>query len=226
MRAQSLLLIEDNEADIQLINSRLQGPDSEFRISFADRLSSGLAALSAERPDVVLLDLYLPDSSGAHTFQAVLNAAGNIPVVILSGHDDEELAVKATRLGAQDYLVKGYFDGRHLRRTLRCAMERKAMVAALQTGNNQHPTQEGYLASFPSREFLRPLTSICGYVTEVLDDPAIPIAPTQRTRLDSALRGARILRSMIEECIASSPVQSEEMRPEYRALEAFWTKAP
>jgi PAS domain S-box-containing protein len=120
------LLIEDNDGDARLIRERL-AEHSEARVDLqrAKQLSEGLAQL-AERPfDIVLADLSLPDSQGLATFERVQAAAPDEPIVVLTGLDDEEVALKAMRTGAQDYLVKGRLNGELLVRSLRYAMERK-----------------------------------------------------------------------------------------------------
>ena len=84
-----------------------------------------LTHLESNHPDVVLLDLNLEDSAGYETFYRVRQAASRAAILVLSGSDDEELAIKTVREGAQDYLVKGTFDGRLLLRSIRYAIERK-----------------------------------------------------------------------------------------------------
>lgn len=119
-----VLLIEDSKGESDLVRLCLLEGSPDLEVSCADRLSVGLAALAMNPPAVVLLDLNLPDSNGAQTFCTVLNKAPSIPVVVLSGMDDEELAVQAVQQGVQDFLVKGTFDGRQLARALRYAIER------------------------------------------------------------------------------------------------------
>ena len=125
-----VLLIEDRQEDADFVRMRLLEGNSDLEISCADRLSTGLAALAIKRPAVVLLDLNLPDSYGAETFRNVLNQAPGVPVVVLSGVEDQELALQALHLGVQDYLVKGALDGKQLARSLRYAIERQALLPA------------------------------------------------------------------------------------------------
>ena len=91
----------------------------------ADRLSSGLELLTKGGVDVVLLDLSLPDSKGFDTFSKVHTHAKELPVIILTGLDDEELAMKAVRDGAQDYVAKGSVNSQSLVRSVRFAVERR-----------------------------------------------------------------------------------------------------
>src|SRR5271168_150777 len=128
-----ILLIEDNPGDADLVRLRLVESDSEVLVNCVPRLSDALACLDAETPALVLLDLNLPDSHGAETFRRILQKAPNVPVVILSGQDDEALAIKAVHSGVQDYLIKGEITSKHLERTLRYAIERQGLLRTLET---------------------------------------------------------------------------------------------
>jgi DNA-binding response OmpR family regulator len=124
-----VLLIEDSKGEADLVRMWLLEGNADWEVSCVDRLSAGLAALATHRPAVLLLDLNLPDSHGAQTLSTVLNRAPGVPVVVLSGMNDEALALQAVHQGVQDYLVKGDFDGRQLTRALRYAIERHAGAA-------------------------------------------------------------------------------------------------
>ena len=89
-----ILLIEDNPGDADLVRLRLVEAHSDIAVSCATRLSAGLDSMVVETPAMVLLDLNLPDSHGAETYRKVLEAAPGVPIVVLSGLDDEEMAVK------------------------------------------------------------------------------------------------------------------------------------
>ncbi len=123
----NILLIEDSPDDAFLIQEMLAQAGREFELARADRLSTGLARLAEDGVDVVLLDLGLPDSQGLKTFVKVCAQAPDVPIVVLTGLDDEELAVEAVAQGAQDYLVKGQVEGHLLARAIRYAIERKRM---------------------------------------------------------------------------------------------------
>jgi len=131
-----VLLIEDIQEYVQLINEMLKGAkDVRFHLDCVDCLSTGLKRLAGERIDVVLLDLGLPDSKGLGTFTKVHNQAPEVPIVVLTGLDDEELANRAVRDGAQDYLVKSQVDSNLLERALRYAIERKRAEKELEQIN-------------------------------------------------------------------------------------------
>ncbi|MDY6903177.1 MAG: diguanylate cyclase [Thermodesulfobacteriota bacterium] len=100
-------------------------PDASFVLDVAESLSNGLSVIANTQVDVVLLALNLPDSSGDETIKAFQEKAPHVPVVVLTGQDDEEKAMAALRNGAQDYLIKGDFNRRLLARALKYAVERK-----------------------------------------------------------------------------------------------------
>lgn len=130
-RALQLLLVEDNPVDACLVLGLLKNHPQNGKCRHVATLDQSLAELSDGKIDVVLLDLNLSDSSGYYTFDQVRRAAGSAAILVLSGSDDEELAGRTVREGAQDYLVKGSFDGKLLHRAIRYAVERKASEEAL-----------------------------------------------------------------------------------------------
>jgi PAS domain S-box-containing protein len=131
-KACKALLIEDNPGDARMIEVLLSQAQGEpFKLRSADRLSAGLEQLSAGDVNIILLDLSLPDSEGLATLEQVHAKAPDVPIVVITGHDDEELAIHSVQRGAEDYLVKGRFDGDVLVRTMRYAIERKQSAEAL-----------------------------------------------------------------------------------------------
>ena len=126
-----VLLVEDNALDAKFITGLLCSPSAALQCRHVTRLTEALKHIEKDRPDVILLDLNLEDSAGYETFYRVRQAASRAAILVLSGSDDEELAIKTVREGAQDYLVKGTFDGRLLLRSIRYAIERKRSEEAL-----------------------------------------------------------------------------------------------
>jgi HD-GYP domain-containing protein (c-di-GMP phosphodiesterase class II)/CheY-like chemotaxis protein len=121
-----VLVVEDNQGDVDLIREALSETRFvNFQIDSVSRLSEALARLKNTGIDLVLLDLGLPDSRGLETFRRLLEAKPHIPVIILTGNDNEEMAVAAVREGAQDYLIKGLPWGRLLAHSAQHAIERK-----------------------------------------------------------------------------------------------------
>jgi signal transduction histidine kinase len=125
-RPVEILLVEDNPGDARLLRETLVDARlAQFELTHVDRLAAGLERLAGGGIDVVLLDLSLPDSQGLDTFAQAYAHAPDVPIVVLTGLNDAELAATAVRKGAQDYLVKGQLDGNLLARSLRYAIERK-----------------------------------------------------------------------------------------------------
>ncbi len=136
--ATRILLVEDNPGDARLIREMLaEAEGASFEIDWAPHLSAGLEKLSRGEIDLVLLDLGLPDSRGLDTFVKAYAQAPQIPFVVLSGLDDQNVALGAVREGAQDYLVKGKTDSGLLLRAIRYATERKRIEEELRLANEE-----------------------------------------------------------------------------------------
>ncbi len=129
-----MLLIEDSLFATRHTQKMLADEkNSQFNIELkcTDQLSSGLKLMARGGIDIVLLDLTLPDSKEEDTCNKVLNRFPNMPVIIMSGIEDENLALTAVQAGAQDYLIKGRVDSTHLKRSILYALERKQMTEEL-----------------------------------------------------------------------------------------------
>lgn len=121
-----ILLFEDNPGDADLIGEMLEEfADFPYKLKNVETLNEGLNLLK-ERPfDVILSDLRLPDSDGIDTFLDIHGINSRIPIILLTGMNDEKIGIDAVKKGAQDYLVKGQVDGRLLNRSIRYSIERK-----------------------------------------------------------------------------------------------------
>jgi diguanylate cyclase (GGDEF)-like protein/PAS domain S-box-containing protein len=128
----ALLLVEDNPGDARLLREML-GEQSADRteVSHVGSMSDAEAHISLRAVDIILLDLGLPDANGLEAIRRAHAAAPRIPLVVLTGLDDESLAAQSLQEGAQDYLIKGQIETRGLLRSLRYAVERKIMEEAL-----------------------------------------------------------------------------------------------
>lgn len=126
--ATRVLLIEDAPADVALITALLAG---EFAVTHAASLREGVAAAADAPFDIVLLDLFLGDSRGLDTFAQLQALHPELPILVMSGLDDAQVAEAAVHDGAQDYLVKGQLDKVLLHRSVRYAIERKRVERAL-----------------------------------------------------------------------------------------------
>jgi two-component system cell cycle sensor histidine kinase/response regulator CckA len=132
-----ILLIEDNPGDANLVKEMLAEAETLFELTHVDKLGKVLAVGRALSFDVILLDLSLPDAYGLDTVIKMRAAMPNIPIVVMSGLGDVELAIKALHEGAQDYLVKGQADSNLLIRSVRYAIERKQAEEALRRAHDE-----------------------------------------------------------------------------------------
>ena len=132
MQQTRALLVEDNPGDARLVREALNdGAPDQFTVQVADSLQHALASLGpgVEEVDVILLDLSLPDSQGLETYRAIHARDPEVPVLVLSGLNDESVALKAVNEGAQDFLRKSKVDSELLPRAIRYAIERHGMLA-------------------------------------------------------------------------------------------------
>jgi sigma-B regulation protein RsbU (phosphoserine phosphatase) len=167
-----VLLVEDKPGDTRLICEMLsEVRDVQIDVECVDRLSSGLECLAVGGIDVLLLDLSLPDGQGLDVCVRAHAQAESVPIVVLTGLDDETMAAKTLQIGAQDYLVKGQVDSGLLLRSIRYAIERKQ---AEEKAHEAEALREldrlrTELLSNVSHELRTPLATIKGYSTMLLD---------------------------------------------------------
>ncbi len=198
------LLVEDNVGDSCLIRGMLaEARGATFDLKFADRLQAGLEHLAGGGIDVVLLDLGLPDSQGLETLSQAHAQAPEVPIVVLTGIDDEMLGIQAVKRGAQDYLMKGQVDGNLLVRTMRYAVERKQAEERerqlqLQLNLSSHLASVGAMAKGVAHEINNPLTSIIGFA-ELLVQKNIPEDTREVVQIisDNAQRVASIVSRLL-----------------------------
>ncbi len=120
-----LLVVEDNTLHARLVLTMLgEAWGDEAPVRHVKRLESALDAIEESPPDCVLLDLVLPDADGLEAVDSLLLNAPHVPIVVLSAHKDDHLALRAVRRGAQDYLVKGTVTADALARSVQLAIQR------------------------------------------------------------------------------------------------------
>lgn len=143
-----IVLIEDNPDDADILKEHLEvSGDTSFELEWFDHLSTGIERLCQGGVDLILLDMNLPDSTSLDTLRQTQKYAPSIPIIILSGLDDESTALAAVQAGAQDYQVKGRFTGDALIRSLHYAIERKRLEEEVREKFHQAEEAEAKLAA-------------------------------------------------------------------------------
>jgi CheY-like chemotaxis protein len=166
-----ILMVEDSPEDADLLREMLLEASSEqLQFTHSKRLGEAIERLSEERFDAMLLDLLLPDSQGDETLDRIMAQDVDLPVLVLTGLEDEMLGFRSLQMGAQDYLIKGQMDGNLLLRAIRYAIERKRLENRLRERHEKVAAERGAKAgilSNLSHEFRTLLTPIIGF-SEVL----------------------------------------------------------
>jgi signal transduction histidine kinase len=213
-----VLLVEDNSGDARLLREMFSNERTgSFELTHVLRLSEALILLAKGGFDIVLLDMGLPDGHGLDTVRRAHAVAPGVPLIVLTGLDDEVLAAEAMKEGAQDYLIKGEIENRALPRALRHSIERQRMQSETDLIRTHQLQFKDEFLSHVSHELRSPLTAIHQFVTILRDGLAGPLVPEQRRYLDIALRNIKQLDSMINDLLDVTRTQSGHwlIAPEY-----------
>jgi signal transduction histidine kinase len=201
-KALQVLVVEDNAGDARLLQQMFskEQPGS-FQITHLLRMSEALVHLAKGGVDIILLDMGLPDGHGLDTVRRAQEVAPGVPVIVLTGLDDEKLAAEAMKEGAQDYLIKGQIESRALPRALRHAIDRHRMQAETDLIRvNQLQFKDNFL-SHVSHELRSPLNAIYQFVTILLDKLVGELNPEQREYLNIVFRNVKQLQAMIDDLL-------------------------
>jgi sigma-B regulation protein RsbU (phosphoserine phosphatase) len=211
-----ILLVEDNPGDAGLFRQALNDVETTiFRLTHVDRLSSAFDQLAVRSFDVAFLDLSLPDSQGLATLEHFNKFASNIPVIVLTGNNDEALGVQAIHLGAADYMVKGFVNSTLLARTAHYSIERHRILARLQ----ELDLLKSEFLNTASHEMRTPLTIIREFISLILDQIAGPITAEQAEFLSDALRNCDRLTGLLDNLLDMSKLQSTNIQLDRQATD-------
>lgn len=205
-----ILLIEDNPADVRILREMLMSVNistllvDPIELVDVTKVADGFDAIRESQFDLILLDLSLPDSIGLNTFRNVYKNNQSLPIIVLSGLDDQAIAVQAVREGAQDYLVKGHVDSNLLIRSMQYAIERKRVQDEKeriqeQLLQSQKMDAMGRLAAGIAHDFNNLMTAIQGFTDVIMmkTENNNPIyRPLKQIRL-AALSAASLTRQML-----------------------------
>jgi signal transduction histidine kinase len=215
-----ILLVEDSRSDARLLEATLQGAGvHSFRLTHVERLAEALAALGGDHVDVVLLDLHLPDSQGLDTLAAFKREQPGVPVMVLTGLDDEELAVRAVQAGAQDFLPKGLVDGALLARLIRHAIERHQIGVELERARAEQIRLRDQFLSHVSHELRTPLAAMHQFLDILADGIAGALTDEQQLYVQRTLRNARQLEGMVAELLDAVRAQTGKLAVELHQVE-------
>lgn len=232
-----LLLIEDDPNDVLLLREALAATSWSGSLEVRENLTDGIAYLAAAGVDLVLLDLGLPDSRGLESVERLQERFAEVPVVVLTGLDDEELGTEAIRRGAQDYLDKNAVTGQLLLAALRHAVERAAISRELSNRAEElaHSNQDlqafAYATSHDLQEPLRRITGFLKLLEERLGDEldetcqqyigfVMDGSNRMQTMIRDLLRYSRAGRGLMElEPVSLEDVANETLRHLERAID-------
>jgi signal transduction histidine kinase len=212
MKPLQVLLVEDNAGDARLLHEMFRKEKAgSFVLTHLLRMREALAHLEKGGVDILLLDMGLPDGHGLDTVRRAHAAAPHVPVIVLTGLDDEALAAQAMKAGAQDYLIKGQIESRALPRALRHAIERHRMQEESERIRvNQLQFKDKFL-SHVSHELRSPLNAIYQFVTILFDKIGGELTQEQHEYLGIVLRNVKQLQAMIDDLLEVTRVQGGQL---------------
>jgi signal transduction histidine kinase len=234
-KALQVLLVEDNAGDVRLLREMFskEKPDS-FELTHLLRMSEAEIHLAKGGVDIVLLDMGLPDGHGLDTVRRAHAVAPDVPMIVLTGLDDEALAAEAMKEGAQDYLIKGQIESRALPRALRHAIERHRMqketadeaekgkfIDSLAASNRElelrnrevecaTQLKSKFLANM-SHELRTPLNAIVGFSDLLAEETAGQLNTKQKRFVNHISQGSAHLLQLINDILDLSKIEAGQL---------------
>jgi len=225
----TVLLVEDDPEDTKILRRafvKAVGP--QFQLEHVDSLRLALHRLSSGGIHLVVLDLCLPDARGLEVVTQVHAAAPHVPIVVLTGLKDEEIALAAILAGAQDYVVKWEMDSNLIVRSLQLARERHLVGQSLRMKSaelglanlklEELNRQKDEFISRVSHELRTPLTAIYQFATIMADGLAGETTPEQREYLEVVLRNVKEIRNMVGELLDTTRAEAGKLHVQPRRL--------
>ncbi|WP_239988738.1 response regulator [Paramagnetospirillum kuznetsovii] len=219
-----ILLLEDDPADARLVGQMLRRVKATpFEVTVTGRLSEAVARLASNPDgfDVVLADLGLPDSSGIATLDRLTQAAPRLPVVVLTGNDDDAVALDALKRGAQDYLVKGIGDAFILSRVVRYAIERKLGEEALREARDtaeQAARAKSVFLAMMGHEIRTPLNGVLGMARLLLETP---LDHRQRSFTQTLVSSGELLLGLVNDILDFARLDAEGLSLDYEPFDVI-----
>ncbi|MGA2034176.1 MAG: ATP-binding protein, partial [Thermoguttaceae bacterium] len=210
-----ILLVEDNRADAVLLQEMLmRDAPGQFDLCWVSSLRETLDRIERERFDAILLDLSLPDSHGLDTITRLCSAVPAMPILVITGVTDEQIANEAVRCGAADYLVKGHTEARSMVRAIRYAIDRKRAEEALQraktAAEEANQAKSRFLANV-SHELRTPMNAILGMV-ELASHKVTD--PTARDFLHTVKESADLLLTLLNDLLDCAKIEAGKLELE------------
>ena len=214
-----VLLVEDDASDAHLLREMFSKEIlGSFELSHLTHMRDAEARLAKGGVDVVLLDLGLPDGHGIENLLRARAAAPDVVMIVMTGLEDEALAAKAMKAGAQDFLIIGQIDNRALPRARRLAIERQRMQVETDLIRKHQVQLRDEFLSHVSHELRSPLTSIYSFSTIIADGLAGETSPQQDEYLQIILRNVRQLKAMIEDLLEVTQAEAGKLSVELQAV--------